>query len=222
MNIVLTIGIILSFFIILATFILAHAVSLLFGQSIEQFHFSGWFLLSSGMFPVWFMLIIAPILEELAWHTFGTDSLRSRFNLFITSVIFAAYWCIWHLPLFLIKNYYNKDFFEEGLIYYANFFIGLFPLVIIMNWIYYKANRNILLPVIFHITALFFIEIFSTFPISKLIQTILLMLFSILILARNKKMFFTKKNAWKAPAETFRFRKEMRNLGILIIAGFVF
>ena len=39
-----------------------------------------------------------------------------------------------------------------------------------MNWLYYKTNRNILVTVIFHITAVYFNEIFSTHPNSKCIQ----------------------------------------------------
>src|SRR5699024_10476496 len=72
-------------FVMLASILLAQAISLLFGYSITQFSFSEDFSFTGGVFSAWFLLLIAPILEELAWHSYGTDSLRRRFTLFTTS-----------------------------------------------------------------------------------------------------------------------------------------
>jgi len=185
---------VLAFVLMPLSILLAQAVSLLFGYSIEQFKFAESFSFSSGIFPVWFMLIIAPLLEELAWHSYGTDSLRSRCNLFTTSILFALYWGIWHLPLSTIKDYYHSNLVEEDWIYSLNFLISLFPFVIIMNWLYYKANRNIILPIVFHIAAGYFNEIFATHPMSKVIQTALLLLLSVYLIMNDKDFFFNLKN----------------------------
>ena len=184
----------LTFFLMLASILLAQAISLLFGYSAEQFRITGHYTFSSGVFPVWFLLIIAPVLEELAWHTYGTDSLRSRFNLFNTSIIFALFWGIWHVPLSFIKDYYQSHLVVSGAIYSINFLVSLFPFVIIMNWLYYKSGRNILVAIIFHITAGYFNEIFATHPMSKVIQTGLLLIFSIFLMLREKSFFFSRKN----------------------------
>lgn len=56
-------------FLMLVSILLAQAISLLFGYSPEQFVITGHFTFSSGIFPVWFMLILAPVLEELGWHS---------------------------------------------------------------------------------------------------------------------------------------------------------
>lgn len=181
-----------TFFSMLISILLAQAISLLFGYSSSQFHLAKSFSFTSGIFPVWFLLVAAPLLEELAWHSYGTDSLRSRFNLFNTSILFALFWGIWHMPLSLIKDYYHSNLVETGLIYSLNFFISLFPFVLIMNWLYYKTGRNITVTIIFHITAGFFNEIFSTHPMSKVIQTGLLVLFSIYLITNDKKYFFNK------------------------------
>ena len=153
----------------------AMAISLLFGYSPSQFIITGHYTFTSGVFPVWFLLILAPILEELAWHGYGTDCLRSRMNLFKTSMLFAAYWAIWHFPLAGIKGYYHANVVSEGWLYSMNFIVSIFPFVFLMNWLYYKTNRNILVAITFHITAGYFNEIFSTHPDSKCIQTILLL-----------------------------------------------
>ncbi len=184
---------ILSLFLMLASILLAQAVSLLFGYSVNQFTITGHYTFSSGVFPVWFLLIIAPIIEELGWHTYGTDVLRTKFNLFYTSIIFALYWGIWHIPLSTIKNYYQSNLVETGLLYGINFLVSIFPFVIIMNWLYYKSNRNIIVPIIFHITAGYFNEIFNTDPMSKVIQTVILLIFAGWIILKEKDFFFNKK-----------------------------
>ena len=184
---------ILTLFLMLASILLAQAVSLLFGYSVNQFTITGHYTFSSGVFPVWFLLIIAPIIEELGWHTYGTDVLRTKFNLFYTSIIFALYWGIWHIPLSTIKNYYQSNLVETGLLYGINFLVSIFPFVIIMNWLYYKSNRNIIVPIIFHITAGYFNEIFNTDPMSKVIQTVILLIFAGWIILKEKDFFFNKK-----------------------------
>lgn len=180
----------LSCLIMPVSIMTAQAISLLFGYSPEQFIITGNFTFSSGIFPVWFLLIIAPIIEELAWHSYGTDSLRSKFNLFKTSLIFGAFWGVWHAPLSSIKDYYQSNIVETGLIYGINFLISIIPYVIIMNWLYYKTGRNIIISIIFHITAGFFNELFAPHPDSKIIQTGLLLILSIIVVIKDKKLFF--------------------------------
>jgi len=69
---------------------------------------------SSGMLvSAWFLIMFAPVVEELAWHSYGTDALRQRFSLFTTSMIFAVYWVLWHLPLGFVKGYYQNQVVVE-------------------------------------------------------------------------------------------------------------
>lgn len=184
--------ILLSVALMPMSILLAQSISLLFGYSLEQFNLSQSFSFISGVFPVWVILIIAPVIEELAWHSYGTDVLRFRYNLFKTSMIFSLFWGIWHLPLTSIKDYYHSNLVEDGWLYSLNFLISLFPFVLIMNWMYYKANRNIILPILFHVSAGYFNEIFSTHPMSKVIQTFLLIGFALYLIYNDKSFFFNK------------------------------
>ncbi len=179
-------------FLMLVSILLAQAVSLIFGYSADQFKPAGSFSFTSGIFPVWFLLLAAPFFEELAWHSYGTDCLRSKFSLFTSSMLFAFYWGMWHMPLSFIQDYYHSNVLESGIIYSLNFILSLFPFVLIMNWLYYKTNRNILIAIIFHITAGYFNEIFCTHPMSKVIQTVLLCFFTIYIVLNEKDFFFQK------------------------------
>ena len=176
-----------------ASILFAQAISLLFGYSASQFLITGNYTFSSGIFPVLFLLIVAPIIEELAWHSYATDALRNKLNLFNTSFIFSLFWGIWHIPLSTINHYYQSNIIETGWVHGANFLVSIFPFVFIMNWLYYKTGRNIVIPIIFHITAGYFNEIFATHPDSKIIQTIILIFIAIFIVAKEKAFFFTKE-----------------------------
>jgi membrane protease YdiL (CAAX protease family) len=184
---------VISCTLMLASILLAQAISLLFGYSASQFTITGHFTFSSGIFPVWSILLIAPIVEELAWHTYGTDCLRSRMNLFKTSLLFGVFWGIWHVPLSTIRDYYQSNLMETGWIYGVNFLVSIIPYVLLINWLYYKTNRNILVPIIFHISAVYFNEIFATHPDSKIIQTVLLLILATIIILREKDFFFRRE-----------------------------
>lgn len=87
-----------------ASILMAQAISLLFGHSTDQFALSGMSSFSAGIFPGWFLLFLAPLVEELAWHSYGTDCLRQRMNLLKTSLLFGLFWALWHMPLSFIKG----------------------------------------------------------------------------------------------------------------------
>ncbi|MDH3355064.1 MAG: CPBP family intramembrane metalloprotease [Chromatiales bacterium] len=183
----------LACFLMPASILLAQAISLLFGYSSSQFVITGNFTFTSGIFPVWFMLVIAPILEELGWHSYGTDCLRNKMNLFKTSLLFALFWGIWHIPLGTIRDYYQSNLVETSWIYGVNFLVSMVPFVLLMNWLYYKTGRNIVITIVFHITAGYFNEIFSTHPDSKIIQTILLLVLATIIVLNNRSFFFQRE-----------------------------
>lgn len=180
-------------FIMLGSLLLAQAISLLFGNSVDQFGLADSTSFTFGLFPAWFLLLLAPLFEELAWHSYGTDCLRARLSLFSSSMVFAVFWVVWHVPLGFIKDYYHNNVVETGWIYSLNFAVSLFPFVIIMNWLYYKTHRNIFISIVFHITAGVFNEMFKTHPDSKVIQTVLLLVLSIYLIYRDPQFFFSRE-----------------------------
>jgi membrane protease YdiL (CAAX protease family) len=104
----------LTCFLMLGSILVAQAISLIFGYSVGQFAFSGGISFSYALFPAWIMLFLAPCIEELAWHSYGTDCLRARFSLFSASMIFAVFWAFWHFPLSFIKDYYHSNLAQMG------------------------------------------------------------------------------------------------------------
>ena len=189
----------LACFLMLGSILLAQAISLLFGYGAEQFSFSGKSSFSAGIFPGWFLLFLAPLVEELAWHSYGTDCLRQRMSLLGASLLFGVFWVIWHMPLSFIKDYYHSNVAESGLLYSVNFAVSLIPYVILMNWLYYKSNRSVLVAIIFHITAGLFNEVFATHPDSKVIQTGLLLVLAIVVVARDRDFFLRREYPEDSP-----------------------
>ena len=183
----------LTCFLMLASILLAQAISLFFGHSPDQFFLAGASSFSAGIFPGWFLLFLAPLVEELAWHSYGTDCLRQRLNLLTTSILFGVFWALWHMPLSLIKGYYHSNVAETGLLYSLNFMVSLIPYVVLMNWLYYKTNRSILVAIVFHITAGCFNEMFQTHPDSKVIQTVLLLLLSVVVVMKDRDFFLHRE-----------------------------
>ncbi len=172
--------------------LLGTVISLPLGYSPEQFLLRGGFTFTAGLVPVWVPLTLAPILEELAWHGYGTDALVARWSVFKSSMVFAVIWAFWHLPLASIKGYYQAEVVETGWLSTANFLVSIFPFMILMNWIYYRCDRNILIAIVFHLSANFGNEIFQTHPDTKAIQTAILLIVSGFVLWHDRKLFFTR------------------------------
>ena len=183
----------LAAFLIFLAMVAGQLISVAFGHSMNQFHVSGQPSFTSILFSPWVILISAPIFEEFAWHCYGTDTLRRRVNLFNTSMIFAVYWVLWHAPLSFIKGYYHSNVVAEGSLYALNFVFSLFVFVILMNWLYYKSKRNIVVTIIFHLSANISNEIFATHPDSKVIQTGLLLIVAVYVLIKDRRMFFSRE-----------------------------
>ncbi len=106
---------------------LATTVSLLFGQPLDQFQLANQFMILQGQNMLSLgIMVLAPLMEELGWRGYGVDSLRSRLNLFKTSLLFGLLWALWHVPLFFIQGYYQNTLWNTSLVYVANFFISIF------------------------------------------------------------------------------------------------
>lgn len=161
--------------------LVAVAISVLFGRSPAQFTLAGELSL---LIP-----ILAPTFEELGWRGYGLDSLRSRYNLLTTSLLFALLWGLWHVPMFLVNTTYQHELWQMGIPYALNFFVSLVPFTIIVNWLYYKTNRSILSAILFHVIAVIAPEAFNVEESTKFIQTGILVVVAVGIMAKDRAFF---------------------------------
>ncbi len=181
----------LSFAFLLMPFTLltAQVISLFLGGSTDQFQIRE----GLGLFSVGLFCILVPVAQELAWRSYGTDSLRNRFSLLNTSLLFTLFWTLWSLPLLsLVRGHDQSLLAESGVLYTVHFFVSPFPFFLIMNWLYYQTDRNIWITVLFHLSARYFNELYATTPTSRVIQTGLLTLLSIYLIKNNKQKFIKR------------------------------
>ncbi|MBL3671681.1 CPBP family intramembrane metalloprotease [Streptomyces sp. M2CJ-2] len=171
--------------------LVATAITIPFGYDVSQFELRNGSTFATGLLPAWITLALAPVLEEVAWKTYGTDALASRMNVLWTSLLFGVVWVLWHVPLGFIKGNYQAEVVEEGLIHSINYGVSLIPFVILMNWLYYRAGRSVLVAIVFHLAANFGNEMFLTHPDTKVIQTVLLLVLSVIVVWRDRELFLT-------------------------------
>jgi uncharacterized protein len=177
------------------TLFLATALSLLFGKPASQFQLSRDYNIMSGeMLLSILILFLAPTFEELGWRGYGVDSLRSKYNLFKTTLLFTVLWAFWHLPLFFIQGYYQNELWNMGILYVINFFISILPATILMNWMYYKNDRSITAAILFHFILNLFSVLFQTEQFTKCIISILLLGIAFVVIFTNKAFFLTTKD----------------------------
>ena len=173
--------------------VLATGLSLFFGYSTDQFSITNEFSVMKGwtFLGIAIPMLLAPIIEELGWRGYGVDSLRAYFNLFTTSLLFGLLWAAWHLPEFFIKGYYHNKLWDLGAIYVINFFVSVFVIAILMNWVYFKTGRSIPAIILLHSVLNLFSMLFKTEPFTKCIVTILLCVISVIVIVYDSDFFFS-------------------------------
>lgn len=177
------------------TVLLATAISLLFGQPLRQFELSPGFTFSGGAVIVnLIVIILAPTFEETGWRGYGFDSLhRPGRSLFMQALVYSVLWNIWHWPLFWVRGYYHNELWQMGFIYGLNFIVSVFPAAFLMAWIFYKNSRSIPAIIIFHCMLNLFSSLFQTEQFTKCIVTIILLVFTAIVVIRERDFFFTTK-----------------------------
>lgn len=166
---------------------IAIGISLLFGRSSDQaaIHLGAAFLTLPGLLG----LFAAPAMEEAGWRGYGVDSLRSRYSLFVTSLVFGLLWACWHIPLLFIKGFYHNTLLVNW-VYTANFFVSVFVLAFILNWIFYRNNRSIIACFLFHLSANVWMSYIPAEQFTKCIITVLLLLFAAGTVIMDRELYF--------------------------------
>lgn len=169
-------------------------LSLLTGQSLNQFAFTEDFSFSIGGTSALLTILLAAVIEEVGWRGYGEDSVASYFSWFTESIIFGSVWALWHLPLFWIEGTYHYGLKELGIGYVLNFLISVNPLGFLTTWVYVKNNRSMLACIIFHLFVNTMQEKIAMTPQTKCVETIVVLLAAVVVVLTNKEMFFEKEH----------------------------
>lgn len=169
-------------------------LSLVFGQSLDQFSFTEDFSFTGvGIGSALVTITLASIIEEVGWKGYCEDSIGEYMNWFWESMIFGALWSFWHFPLIFIKGTYQAGLMVNPL-YVINFFISGIPLGFIITWVYLASDRSILACMIFHLFVNFMQEKIAMTPETKCVETIVVTIAAAIIVIREKDMFFETRH----------------------------
>ena len=167
-------------------------LSLLFGQSLDQFSFTEDFSFNGpGIAGAFVTILIASIIEEVGWKGYCEDSLGNYMSWFLESVVFGVLWGLWHLPLIFIQGTYQAGLMENPL-FVINFFVSAIPMDFIMTWVYLKSDRSLLACMIFHLFINFMQEKIAMTPETKCVETIVVTIATVIIVLANRDMFFER------------------------------
>ena len=187
-NVFLAVGV---FALIVAASIL---LSLAFGQKMSQFSFTDDFSFTGvGVGSALITILLASVIEEVGWKGYCEDSIGNYMNWFRESLVFGVIWSLWHFPLLFIKGTYQAGLMVNPL-YVVNFFISGIPLGYIITWVYLASDRSILACMIFHLFVNFLQEKIAMTPETKCVETIVVVIATVIIVMKNKDMFFETRH----------------------------
>ena len=188
LNVLFAVGV---FAVIVACSIL---LSLAFGQSMDQFSFTEDFSFTGvGIGSALLTILLASVIEEVGWKGYCEDSIGNYMNWFWESLIFGALWSFWHFPLIFIKGTYQAGLMVNPL-YVVNFFLSGIPLGYIITWVYLVSDRSILACMVFHLFVNFMQEKIAMTPETKCVETLVVTVATVIIVAANKDMFFETRH----------------------------
>lgn len=175
-------------------------ISLFFGESAAQFRFAEGFSFSSGFVPVLVLLLLTATFEELGWRGYAFDSLQSRYRNYLTAtLVFSVLWSLWHFPLIFVKDSYQYEIFNQNFWYGVNFFVSIIPMGVIVSWICIKNGKSVLAAILFHFVINISQEMLSMTQTTKCIETVVLTVVAIAIIALDQELFFAPKQRGEVP-----------------------
>ena len=96
-------------------------------------------------------------------------------------------------PLIFIKGTYQAGLMVNPL-YVVNFFLSGIPLGYIITWVYLVSDRSILACIVFHLFVNFMQEKIAMTPETKCVETLVVTVATVIIVAANKDMFFETRH----------------------------
>ena len=182
----------------------AIGISLLFGQSTDQFSLTAdTGELGKLAMMVLLTMILAPFFEEIGWRGYGVDSFRAKLSPLKMSLAFGVFWGLWHAPLFLMPGTYHYGLAQmESPIYVVNFFVSIMAVVIVINWLYYKNNRSIPAAAVAHAAGNAAGVLIAAVPTTDLIATGVYFAVAAVVLLLDRKHFSEGPRTFLADARS--------------------
>ena len=82
--------------------------------------------------------------EEIGWRGYALPLMSKKFGLAMSSVLLGIIWAVWHLPFFYLEA---ADTFHQS---FPLYLLQVTGLSVIMAWLFWKVNGNLLPLMVFH------------------------------------------------------------------------
>ena len=176
------------------TIVASILLSVFFGQSLDQFSFTEDFSFTGvGIAGAFITIAIASIIEEVGWKGYCEDSIGNYMNWFWESMVFGVLWSFWHFPLIFIQGTYQASLMVNPL-YVINFFVSGIPMGFVITWVYLASDRSILACMVFHLFVNFMQEKIAMTQETKIVETVVITLVTVIIVIVKKDMFFETRH----------------------------
>ena len=90
-----------------------------------------------------FVFLFGPLPEEMGWRGVALDRLQARLHPLQAALLLSCVWALWHLPLFFIEGTFQQNLGAGNLRFWI-FMASLFPLTVLIHWVYNHTERSIL------------------------------------------------------------------------------
>ena len=74
--------------------------------------------------------------------------------------------------------------------YVINFFFNILGASLLINWLYFKNNRSIIVGIVFHFLLDLFYVMFRTDHFTQWVSTVIIFLIIIILVMRDREFFF--------------------------------
>lgn len=178
------------FFLPLVITLAAVLLSFLLGESLSQLKLVPQVRahIPSVLIFIFYTFFIGPFPEELGWRGYWLDKLKNKMSGLRASLLVAAVWALWHVPLFMVKGYPLHSKTENPLLL-ALYFLDLFPKSVIFTYIFFKNRRSTLAVILFHFMINFIGQLFELASITEGLVTVLYLLAAVILALKNKEIF---------------------------------
>jgi uncharacterized protein len=99
----------------------------------------------------WYVMLLAIAVsmwvqagEEIGWRGYALPLMSKKIGLALSGILLGIVWATWHLPLFYITA---ADTFNQS---FPVYLLQVTGLSVIMTWLFWKVNGNVLPVMVFH------------------------------------------------------------------------
>ncbi len=131
------------FFTIPIISVLSYIVMIAFKLDVPDISYT---LLEIPIVFIVIMFTMGPVGEEFGWRGFLLPRLRQKYSIFLSSLIIALIWSLWHLPLFFLDGALQHSFVElyGFIVAFSGYMVYTIMLSLFIKIIYQRSKGNLL------------------------------------------------------------------------------